>query len=162
MFKSNFKKNFKSMTWNDPWPVISEGWLGGLALSHVYRLTLVRRAKSTIVRYISTFVWYISRWLTTGTVVWLSVGAQNTKHNTHRHNNQQDEPCQLKCDWWCSYFDTTDEYCTIFPVIIFPSRNWCVCILTRQTVIWYLFQPSVRRLYLFLGGSYFFLVVQKT
>jgi hypothetical protein len=28
------------------------------------------------------------------TVVWSSVGAQNTKHNTHRHNNQQDEPCQ--------------------------------------------------------------------
>ena len=28
-----------------------------------------------------------------GTVVWSSVGAQNTKHNTHRHNNQQDEPC---------------------------------------------------------------------
>ncbi len=28
-----------------------------------------------------------------GTVIWSSVGAQNTKHNTHRHNNQQDEPC---------------------------------------------------------------------
>jgi hypothetical protein len=28
-----------------------------------------------------------------GTVVWSSVGAQNTKHNTHRHSNQQDEPC---------------------------------------------------------------------
>jgi hypothetical protein len=26
-----------------------------------------------------------------GTVVWSSVGAQNHKHNTHRHNNQQDE-----------------------------------------------------------------------
>jgi hypothetical protein len=28
-----------------------------------------------------------------GTVVWSSVGAQNTKQNTHGHNNQQDEPC---------------------------------------------------------------------
>ncbi len=28
-----------------------------------------------------------------GTVVWSSVGAQNTTHNTHRHTNQQDEPC---------------------------------------------------------------------
>ena len=24
-FKSNFNNNFKSMTWNNPWPVISEG-----------------------------------------------------------------------------------------------------------------------------------------
>ncbi len=46
-----------------------------------------------------------------------------------------------------------------FPVIIFSSRNWCVRILTRQMVIWDLFQPSVRRLYLFFrvvifsGGS---------
>ncbi len=46
-----------------------------------------------------------------------------------------------------------------FPVIIFSSRNWCVRILTRQTVIWDLFQPSVRWLYLsfavviFSGGS---------
>ncbi len=33
--------------------------------SHIQHLTLVRRAKSTIVRYKSTFVWYISRWPTT-------------------------------------------------------------------------------------------------
>ncbi len=36
-------------------------WMSTL---HVQRLTLVRRAKSTIVRYISTFVRYISRRLT--------------------------------------------------------------------------------------------------
>ncbi len=46
-----------------------------------------------------------------------------------------------------------------FPVIVFSSRNWCVRILTWQTVIWDLFQPLVRRLYLFFwvvifsGGS---------
>ncbi len=66
-FKSNFKNNFKSMTWNDPLPVISEGLLGGLALSHLQRLTLVRRTKITIVWYISTFVQYINRRLTTDT-----------------------------------------------------------------------------------------------
>ena len=38
-----------------------------------------------------------------GTVVWLSVGAQNTKHNTHhRHNNQQDEPCHPTLQRLCS------------------------------------------------------------
>ncbi len=31
-----------------------------------------------------------------GSVVWSSVGAQNTKHNRHRHNNQQDEPRRKK------------------------------------------------------------------
>ncbi len=36
-------------------------WLNGLALSQVLRLTLVRCAKSTIERYKSTFVRYISR-----------------------------------------------------------------------------------------------------
>ncbi len=39
------------MMWNDPYPLVSEGCLGGLALSHIYRLTLVRRAKSTYVQY---------------------------------------------------------------------------------------------------------------
>ena len=36
-----------------------------MSTSHVQRLTLVGRAKSTIVRYKSTFVWYISRRPTT-------------------------------------------------------------------------------------------------
>ncbi len=36
-----------------------------------------------------------------GTVVWLLVGAQNTKHNTHRHNNQRDEPCHLTLQQLC-------------------------------------------------------------
>ncbi len=40
------------MKWNVLRPVISESWLGSLALSHVLRLTLVRRAKGTFVRYI--------------------------------------------------------------------------------------------------------------
>jgi hypothetical protein len=37
----------------------------------------------------------------------------------------------LKCDWWCSYFDTTGDQTTvsyipfIIPVINFPSHNWC-------------------------------------
>ncbi len=51
MFKNNLKNIFKSMMWNNPYPLISEAWFGGLALSHVYRLTLVGRAKSTYVRY---------------------------------------------------------------------------------------------------------------
>ncbi len=38
-----------------------------------------------------------------GTVVWSSVGAQNTKHNTyHKHNNQQDEPCHPALQRLCS------------------------------------------------------------
>jgi hypothetical protein len=36
-----------------------------------------------------------------GTVVWSSVGAQNTKYNTHRHNNQQDELCHPTLQWLC-------------------------------------------------------------
>jgi hypothetical protein len=40
---------------------------------------------------------------------------------------------KLKCDWWCSYFDTTDDQTTVsyllFPVIFFSSRNWFVRIL---------------------------------
>ncbi len=67
---------------------------------------------------------------------------------------------KLKCDWWCSYFDRTDDQTTasyfFFPVIFFSSRNWCVRILTRQTVVWDLFQPSVRWLYLFFSGRNFF------
>ncbi len=66
---------------------------------------------------------------------------------------------KLKCDWWCSYFDTTDDQRTVsylfFLVIFFSSRNWCVCILTGQTVIWDLFQPLVRWLY----DTFFFRVV---
>jgi hypothetical protein len=36
-----------------------------------------------------------------GTVVWLLVGAKNTNHNTHRHNNQQDEPFHPTLQWLC-------------------------------------------------------------
>ncbi len=35
------------------WSPSSESWLSGLALSHIQRLNLVRRAKSTFVRYLS-------------------------------------------------------------------------------------------------------------
>ncbi len=54
--------------------------------------------------------------------------------------------------------DRRPEECVVlfFPVIIFSNRNWWIRILTRQTVIWDLFQPWVRRLYLFLFRSYFF------
>ncbi len=52
---------------------------------------------------------------------------------------------------------TTRWLCrTFFPVIIFSSCNWCVCILTWQTVIWDLFQPLVRRLYLFFFRAVIF------
>ncbi len=64
-FKSNFKNNFKSMTWNDMEPVISElTWWSG-SLTRLAHLTLFRRAKSTIIRYISTFARYITGRLTT-------------------------------------------------------------------------------------------------
>ena len=52
---------------------------------------------------------------------------------------------------------TTRRLCrTFFPVIFFSSCNWCVCILTWQTVIWDLFQPLVKWLYLFFFGCNFF------
>ncbi len=41
-----------------------------------------------------------------GTVVWLSVGAQNTKHNTHRQNNQQDELCHPTLQRLCPLYLT--------------------------------------------------------
>ncbi len=44
----------------------------------------------------------IRTWKKKGTVVWSSVGAQNTKHNTHRHNIQQDEPCHPTLQRLCS------------------------------------------------------------
>ncbi len=73
---------------------------------------------------------------------------------------------KLKCDWWCVYFDMTDSYLRFiltdrqmtvpfFLVVIFPVIVG-VHILTRQTIIWDLFQPTIRQLYLFFTRRDFF------
>ncbi len=50
------------------------------------------------------------------------------------------------------------DICTFFPILILYSFvRIGFCILTRQTVIWDLFQPSARRLYLFSGRNFFWL-----
>ncbi len=78
-FKDNFKSKFKNMTWRNMAHPSSQSWLRGLALSHVYRLTLVRCTKST-------FVLYLSRLLTQN---WckLDIDSDNLESNTNKHDD---------------------------------------------------------------------------